>query len=103
MFLTIFRIGLLVLAIGFQAFWLVEAAPFNRDDYVRLRDQVQQIDQKQQALALAIETRLVRVETILDAISKAVWGIGIATVLQLIQAVTGLVFGARRNRPADLN
>lgn len=98
--LSIVRLSLLVIALAWQGICLVQAKVQSKEDWNRLRGQVEQLDSKQQAFVMQIETRLVRVETNLATISWAIQGIAAAVGLHLIQAIAGLVIGASRRQRA---
>lgn len=87
-----------LLVVGFVWLTLCSVSAAQRlDEWNRLRTQVEDLNKKQQAFEMDIQTRLVRVETTLDANSRVVWGIGAAVGLHLLQALAGLVLAARRS------
>jgi len=92
------RICLIVLAVLWLGTFSVRALSQQKDELNRLRDRFEQWDSKQQAIALNLESRLVKLETNLDNLSRLLWGLCGAVALQLVETGWGLLIHARDRR-----
>lgn len=96
--IVITRIFLLMIAIVWLTFWSAQAGAQRLDEWQRMRTQIDDLDKRQQEFAIDIQTRMVKVETNLETISKVVWGIAAAVGLHLVQALAGLLLTNRSPR-----
>lgn len=92
------RICLILLAVLWLGGFSIRAASQDKEELNRLRDRFEVWDSKQGQLAVALESRLVRLETNLDNLSRILYGISGAVAFQLIETAWGLIMAARDRR-----
>jgi hypothetical protein len=96
----IFRVQLLLILSA--TFWLAlcsaQAVNQKSAEFDRLRNKVDQMDDRDRAFAISIESRLVKLETNLESLSKLIWGVIGAVSLQIIETAWGIVMNWRRSK-----
>jgi hypothetical protein len=92
------RFCLILLAVLWLGACSVRAMSQEKDELNRLRDRFEQWDSKQQQIAIGLESRLVKLETNLDNLSRLLWGLCGAVALQLVETGWGLVMHTRDRR-----